>query len=194
MSTDNTPETATEYSECRICGDKIQDHRVSDMACPSLYVGNFLATKFEPRKATETPTAGQDMLPRYDPDCYGDGAFRRMQKDPDGEWVQADAADALLAEHDRLRRELEVERGALRAAGAVIGRMERERNEARAENADLRTAVAHAYTQGYRRGHHETVEATYADVHWTDEDTYFADDANEIIDASLAKHAPQQPK
>jgi hypothetical protein len=41
--------------------------------------------------------------------------------------------------------------------------------------------VTRMYTRGYRSGHHDTVEGQYTDVFHCDQDTYFADEAAEIL-------------
>lgn len=41
-----------------------------------------------------------------------------------------------------------------------------------------------AYNSGYKHGHHDTVEAQYADIHQSDMETYHADEVAEI-DAAI---------
>lgn len=57
------------------------------------------------------------------------------------------------------------------------------------ETKELLTRV---YTAGYKRGHNDTVEGTYADVLWSERNTYFLDDVQELMDV-IGVHPDQMP-
>lgn len=56
----------------------------------------------------------------------------------------------------------------------------------RAELAACREAAVYLFNCGYRRGHHDTVEACYVDIHDSDMRTYQSDVVVEVIDEALA--------
>lgn len=37
------------------------------------------------------------------------------------------------------------------------------------------------YNSGYKAGHHDTVEATYVDIHWSDMENYHEEEVEEIL-------------
>ena len=45
----------------------------------------------------------------------------------------------------------------------------------------LEALIVRAYTNGYGRGHNDTVESCYTDVYPCDQDTYFAEEVDEWI-------------
>ena len=47
--------------------------------------------------------------------------------------------------------------------------------------AELKLLIVRAYTNGYGRGHNDTVESVYTDVFPCDQDTYFAEEVSEWI-------------
>jgi hypothetical protein len=68
----------------------------------------------------------------------------------------------------------------------LVEKLMRERNEARAEVARLREASVHVYNSGYHRGHHDTVEGGYVDIHRSDMPHYHHEEANESLQEALA--------
>jgi hypothetical protein len=58
--------------------------------------------------------------------------------------------------------------------------------ELRAEVARLREASVHVYNSGYHRGHRDTVEGGYVDIHRSDMPHYHHEEANESLQEALA--------
>lgn len=57
--------------------------------------------------------------------------------------------------------------------------------ELRAELAACRAAAVYLFNCGYMRGHHDTVEACFVDIHDSDMRTYQSDVVAEVIDEAL---------
>ena len=55
----------------------------------------------------------------------------------------------------------------------------------RAELAAWRAAAVYLFNCGYMRGHHDTVEACFVDIHDSDMRTYQSDVVAEVIDEAL---------
>lgn len=66
------------------------------------------------------------------------------------------------------------------------------------DNAQGLRALVRLFTNGYKSGHHDTVEGQFTDVYQSDLETYFEDQVREILTepeyAALATHPPQQER
>jgi hypothetical protein len=62
----------------------------------------------------------------------------------------------------------------------------KENEQLEAEVARLRAASVHVYNSGYHRGHHDTVEGGYVDIHRSDMPHYHHEEANESLQEALA--------
>jgi hypothetical protein len=99
--------------------------------------------------------------------------------DCDPEIVQHDAGKWVrYTDVESLRAELELHKGALIAEQEHVETLE-------AELAECRGAAVYLFNCGYMRGHHDTVEACFVDIHDSDMRTYQSDVVAEVIDEAL---------
>ena len=83
-------------------------------------------------------------------------------------------------------REIERLRHDIERHIAIASEYATECERLRAELAECREAAVYLFNCGYRRGHHDTVEACYVEIHDSDMRTYQSDVVVEVIDEALA--------
>ena len=85
---------------------------------------------------------------------------------------------AAVREIERLRHDIE-------RHIAIASEHATECERLRAELAACRAAAVYLFNCGYMRGHHDTVEACFVDIHDSDMRTYQSDVVAEVIDEAL---------